>query len=1004
MLPLLYLPSLIYNLLLSFITRRREAPPKIAGNESDTKYEVSNLVPESNPVGSEEGDLEGVAVDGGTTAENTPKTSQILVESDRSELSNDSPSVEDDNDPTPVADDKNDPPGPVAEDDIIISRCSPTPEPQFSSSGEEDDATLQSSSSEEEISTPSELPSYHNSVEDLPRDDAVTMVTSRDTMVTSRYAAMMVTRDEAGSDQECELDQAAPTGFLTSNKYGALGSGSSASGSSRTADRKHEKDWSSTIVNLARKGQTVKAIKALQKCYPNSPDPHSLCCELLGRLEGYHELQRGCVDELQRWKLDNPDDTPILGVRLRALSVSYQCPQTLFFTLSSLFNFEDLPGPVVLNTVKEMNDIGVNNVKHSVLICTTFNVMSGDDLNKLLLTLLAFDRLQNVIGYLDEEQLIGFVRCLDSLIEPTSSSSPQLTSILSTLTSNYGYNRTTAAFRFSAEDIRRKINQIVKSQGLNLETCSPNIALSKTVTHLRAVLYNKYKKDKRCDIASLLSIVGDNTTLHRLLLKEVVTVYNDVEFGKELVIELGGMREEELPEELRVRQDAGICITMETLMVDGRSESRKLGKSEEGYLTLDETFPIVFIDSTSLLRGMKDHIIASGDTPIGYDSEWRFSGDGDSPPVSIIQISTPSACFLLDIPSLLQNTSETDLFLFASSLHSRIIIGYGLSQDLTKIASTWPSLGVAITTKCRIIDFLTAHKHIRISQPTSPGLSGLCKLLLGGELDKTCQISNWESRPLSADQIRYAALDSLVLHHLHTVLLEMFPAGELENLKDPKHNNTPPIREFRGRSDNPSAASELRVVVDVPLQGLGKKLRHIGVDCRVLEDGQDVDDCVWISTQENRIILSRDGNADRLAKLTDVDRVYKLQSRGNVTHQLAEIRSHFNLVVADEDLFSRCAICNSDRFVRLESDLAAELQKGTSSGDVVCEVWERRHTKCGEITVRGDSVTAEGTLLQFDKVKLNRFSENLTFWGCCECGKMYWDGCHLQHFKEKNNL
>eukprot|EP00116_Pleurobrachia_bachei_P006334 sb/3466596/ len=295
MLPLLYLPSLIYNLLLTIITRRREAPPRITGNESDTKCQVSNPVIESN-------DLEivnDVAVDGGTTEENITKTSQILAKSNRSELTND-------------------PPGPVTEDDIIISRCSPTPEPQFSSSGEDDDATLQSSSSEEEVSTPSELPSYHNSVEDLPRDE-VTMVTSRDTMVTTRDAAMMITRDgsrDNDSDQECELDQAAPTGFLTSNKYGALGSGSSASGSSRTADRKHDKDWCSTIVNLARKGQTVKAIKALQKCYLSSPDPHLLCCELLGRLEGYQELQRGCVDELQRWKLDNPDDTYVTLVTM----------------------------------------------------------------------------------------------------------------------------------------------------------------------------------------------------------------------------------------------------------------------------------------------------------------------------------------------------------------------------------------------------------------------------------------------------------------------------------------------------------------------------------------------------------------------------------------------------------------------------------------------------------------------------------------------------------------
>lgn len=50
------------------------------------------------------------------------------------------------------------------------------------------------------------------------------------------------------------------------------------------------------------------------------------------------------------------------------------------------------------------------------------------------------------------------------------------------------------------------------------------------------------------------------------------------------------------------------------------------------------------------------------------------------------------------------------------------------------------------------------------------GLSLLVQSELGRPLDKTQQISDWEKRPLTLEQIRYAALDAVCLLQLYTIL------------------------------------------------------------------------------------------------------------------------------------------------------------------------------------------------------------------------------------------
>ena len=58
---------------------------------------------------------------------------------------------------------------------------------------------------------------------------------------------------------------------------------------------------------------------------------------------------------------------------------------------------------------------------------------------------------------------------------------------------------------------------------------------------------------------------------------------------------------------------------------------------------------------------------------------------------------------------------------------------------------------------------------------TERGLSGVLKSIFGKSLNKDMQRSNWENRPLSVDQIRYAASDAycliLIWDSLHSRLV-----------------------------------------------------------------------------------------------------------------------------------------------------------------------------------------------------------------------------------------
>lgn len=142
------------------------------------------------------------------------------------------------------------------------------------------------------------------------------------------------------------------------------------------------------------------------------------------------------------------------------------------------------------------------------------------------------------------------------------------------------------------------------------------------------------------------------------------------------------------------------------------------------------------------------------------------------------------------------------------------------------------------------------------------GLSLLVNKTLGKKLNKTFQVSDWERRPLSEEQLHYAALDAYCLLEVYSFLQEVVKKTKVKanlaaNVKlkwlklgnntggkrkdkfaKQEHKELVPENKplFKGP---PRPSTDLKVVCDTMLQGLGKYLRACGVDAVVLSNNQD---------------------------------------------------------------------------------------------------------------------------------------------------------------------
>ncbi|KFV14595.1 putative exonuclease mut-7, partial [Pterocles gutturalis] len=334
---------------------------------------------------------------------------------------------------------------------------------------------------------------------------------------------------------------------------------------------------------------------------------------------------------------------------------------------------------------------------------------------------------------------------------------------------------------------------------------------------------------------------------------------------------------------------------------------------------------------------------------VGIDMEWRPSfGMVGKPRVALLQIALKDEVFLLDLPRLLKEDEaereKEKLPRFIQRLYADAAItklGYGMSGDLSSLAATCSALKDMDKQAQGVVDLLTVDKQVDVlsseqsykergfRQPEK-GLSLLVQHVLGKPLDKTEQLSNWEKRPLREEQILYAASDAYCLLEIYEKLckdpasfglssdltesLVGKPSVKPRAKKQPNKGEvpSPPGQQCRGSDKEtscvptPISPKEFSVVCDNMLQGLGRYLRCLGVDVRMLENEDDHRKAAEIARQEGRVILTSGLPYQTLQSQVAEGRCFSVNCSEKAKEQALQVLKHFNVQVSLADIFSRC--------------------------------------------------------------------------------------------------
>lgn len=187
---------------------------------------------------------------------------------------------------------------------------------------------------------------------------------------------------------------------------------------------------------------------------------------------------------------------------------------------------------------------------------------------------------------------------------------------------------------------------------------------------------------------------------------------------------------------------------------------------------------------------------APGQTVVGIDVEWQPVAKGEPTlGVSIVQVATREEVFIIDALSMIDVhisscvpcckadlASNVDLISLLARLFEAdgvVKLGFDAQNDLKMLFGSHPHLcALEIVRETGFLELteLAGQALLDPAKRWRQGLSCLVKRLVGQGLDKRQQCSSWDERPLSTEQILYAAQDAHCLIRVYDELRAVMAA------------------------------------------------------------------------------------------------------------------------------------------------------------------------------------------------------------------------------------
>ncbi|XP_040261262.1 exonuclease mut-7 homolog isoform X2 [Bufo bufo] len=827
-----------------------------------------------------------------------------------------------------------------------------------------------------------------------------------------------------------------------------------------------------SAVNIAWAQKNVEQVKeSLREFISTVDDPMTSLLDLLDHYNPTkgkaNSLAVLIACEFQKWINDHLECQQS-GLRLKKLQARVfplVAEGALMDILLSIYKLEEAERSFVLGNVTHLHQMG--KYKEAAILSIHLNLQPDLDLEQMCTPLLLLDRFNQLEAYVSgypelQSQLLQMLdRWSDSSFNPRK------------LSKQYQGLPPIKADKLNLKTLSKLAFRLLETYNLDPALCSNMI----NQRHLGTLKYLMYKRfvEKTMTQENWADHVQNTADGNRWLQEQCIALlcrYSDLQTAGFWALKFG-MPKETLPKNVAdILQD--LCIQEKLSESEKNPEDSQARRNHFYQLPIPRS-KVHFLQDHTELSGCRDAVLKDGQV-VGVDMEWRpsFGGLG-KPNVSLIQLAVKEEVFLLDVlqGSLLQSSDSvgsSDLVTLIKDLFSSTKItklGYGMVGDFQSLDAT--NAGFRGLELRNVVDLCEAHRQMQrnrsrprvasgpvdvlenasgddcIRQPEK-GLSLLVKDVLGKPLDKKQQLSNWDKRPLREDQIIYAAVDAYCLLDVFEILCrtpEKFglkpnfyelPKGKTSPKKDVRRsprqkesvlkNNrlkTPLPKEIPTESSpqtKPLSPREFSVICDNMLQGLGRYLRCLGVDVLMLENDDDHRKAAEIARLDGRVILTCGMPYQTLRSQVGEGRCFNVNCSEKAKEQAIRVLKHFNVLVTHSDVFSRCQVCNCNKYLHISRDKMMQLMK---LRDYLEEVRETQGPPPAspperlfpseslqwmeEMGISSESLLlANGTQLQLDALPAGLLDKVPLFFCCSQCGKIFWEGSHfgrvVSQFKE----
>ncbi|XP_066418917.1 exonuclease mut-7 homolog isoform X2 [Molothrus aeneus] len=715
-----------------------------------------------------------------------------------------------------------------------------------------------------------------------------------------------------------------------------------------------------------------------------------------------HSLGYCITTELQLWIKAHPavpqSGTKLKKLQARVLGMLSQCPANLLDPLISIYQLHTADRNYLLEHVSHLYLQG--NYKEAAILSIKLKLQPDQDVEKMCTPLLLQDKANLVEEYVAEypELQRKLLQTLDTWCEPSFN----IRDIIRPYQGLSKYNPE----KFNRRVLSKLIFRLLERFNVDSALC-PNVINQR---HLRTLNYLFYKRFVEKTMTEenwadhIQSTVGENRWLQAHLVQSLLR-HCDAR-GAARWAQHCQVPPEMLPQ--AVAEELQKLHIQDRVEEVTKADNYEASKKKDYYQLPIPRENIHFLQTWEETLQCWEKVLQAGQV-VGVDMEWKPSfGMVGKPRVALLQLALKDEVFLLDLPRLLEQAEaegeKEKLPHFIQMLYSDAAItklGYGMSGDLSSLAATCSALKDTEKQMLGVVDLLAVDKQLQwgkdsrkvdglspehsheergVRQPEK-GLSLLVQHVLGKPLDKTEQLSNWEKRPLREEQILYAASDAYCLLEIYERLCkdpESFGLGSdlTESLvgkqsKKPRAKKqlnkqeapSPSGQEFQGPRTEPSrppapiSPQEFSVVCDNMLQGLGRYLRCLGVDVRLLDNEDDHRKAAEVCNCNKYLKVSR----ERMKQLVESSR----QVSGE-----------------------HSAGCPGSQSCSVTVPVCDTAQPGCTPHSEQAEGTEQCRAATG---LAGD------TVLQVTAIPpgvLDR-AELTDFYCCTCCGKVFWEGSHF---------